>query len=504
MRPGGPEGSALRPRALLHDLRPGLPPMRREADAPLSLQAVLSTLGIVVQGVVRFVYSVLIGNVLGRAVLGAVNAGISMALFASLLMPTAAAQAATKYVARARGADDMVEAAHVTRHLSRTAAIASLLAGIACVPLAPLLLGVGWLEAVLTGALVVTYSAYMFVRGFLFGAGMVVRATVWDVVSSAVAIVSLVLVLFAGAQPWLLLPLVVGYGLYAVVNVPHGSSGSLPRELRSEINGFVGLNLINSVATGGFLQLCMVGAQHWDPADAGYFAAALTLATPASLVARSLSLVLFPSLAAAHGRGDREGVRRQTDVSTRALAVLSLATYGPLMLLSPALIHLVFPRPGFAEAALLLPVLLGATMVLNVVAGATNNLLTREHQYTRIVVFASVGGALVGIVWWLLRAPSGGVGQIAAGYLVGTLLVALVPAVTVWRLDRLHWWGLAIRFTVGSLAAAALVRWEQATDAGLLTQVGLALGFALLWLLVSWKDTRLLLGMLPVPRRGRS
>ena len=63
----------------------------------------LSTLGILVQGGVRFVFSVLVGNAFGTLVLGAANAAISLALFASLVHPSAAAQTATKFVARSVG-----------------------------------------------------------------------------------------------------------------------------------------------------------------------------------------------------------------------------------------------------------------------------------------------------------------------------------------------------------------------------------------------------------------
>ena len=219
------------------------------------------------------------------------------------------------------------------------------------------------------------YSLYVYVRGFLFGAGQVVRATVWDTLSAAAALVGLALVLLADANAWLLLPLTVCYGAYAAASWPRGH-GTLAPEVRREMRGFLWLSLVNSVATGGFLQLTMVAAGYWDRVDAGSFAAALSLATPASLASRSLTLVLFPSLAAAHGRGDTEGAKRQTDVATRGLVVLSLATFGPLMLISPALIDLLYRRADFESAKVLLPLLLAAVMATNLAAGAINSLLS--------------------------------------------------------------------------------------------------------------------------------
>ena len=85
---------------LLSHLRPRVPPTQAEAAQGMAHQAALSTAGILVQGAVRFVYSVLVGNVLGQYALGSLNAGIALAMLASLLVPSATAMAATKYVAK--------------------------------------------------------------------------------------------------------------------------------------------------------------------------------------------------------------------------------------------------------------------------------------------------------------------------------------------------------------------------------------------------------------------
>jgi putative peptidoglycan lipid II flippase len=490
---GGRSGSLG---VLRRHLRPGAPPARAESDAALAAQTILSTLGILVQGGVRFVFSVLVGNAFGKLVLGAANAAISLALFASLVHPSAAAQTATKFVARARGARDFEGAAAATAYLARWTALSSVALGVVGALVAPALLGLGAVESALTGALVVAYSGYMFTRGVLFGSGCVQRATVWDLISSAISLAALAAVVVAGETAWILLPLVLGYAVYVAANLPRRSRATVPADLRREMNGFLGLTLVNSVATGGFLQLSMVAAQHWDPEGAGAFAAALTLATPASLASRSLSLVLLPSLATAYGRGDHDSVRRQTDISTRVLAVVSLATFGPLMLLSPTLISLFFRRDGFDEAVILLPILLAAVMVLNVVIGATNSLLTREQRHARVVVAASVVGALAGAAWWLVAAPTGGVHAVAVGYLGGTLIVSVIPVVVAWRLDHHAWAGLVTRFVGMTAVAGALVWWEESTGASLLVQLLLAVGFVGCWIGISWKDARLTVQML--------
>jgi O-antigen/teichoic acid export membrane protein len=483
MSPPGTAGARVRAA-----LSPGLPAPSAHVRGDLAAQGVLSTIGIVVQGAVRFLFSVVVGNVFGKVVLGAANSAIALALFMSLLQPSAAAASATKFVARARGAGDVELASAVQTHLVRRTTVAALLLGVVGALVAPFLLDLGPLDAVLTGLLVVTYSGYMFLRGILFGLGLVERATAWDVLSAAAALAALAVVVQTGTSSLVLLPLVFGYGVYVVVNVPFGGGKLADPVLRHEVDRFVRLTLVNSLATGGLLQLSMVVARMADPVGAGAFAAALSLATPAALVSRSLSLVLFPSLSAAYGSGDHVGLRAQVDKASRSLSVISVATFGPLMILSPALIAFFYRRDDYSEAAVLLVPLLLAVLVLNVVIGATNSLLTREYSHARVVMLAGLAGAAVGVLAWLLVVPPLGVLGVALGYLLGSSVMAIVPLVVAWRLDQMGWAWLWVRFTAGTALAVALAIVVQRNDIQAPGQIALAVAMLLAWTLLSYRD----------------
>lgn len=489
-----PEGAAPRQLSRFGRLvSPGLPSIRADGDGSIAGRSVLSTAGVVLQGAVRFIFTVVVGNTFGKVALGAANAAISLALFASLLQPQAAATSATKFAARARGGGDFARAEVIAAYLARHTMFAAVALGAVVGAVAPWLLDLTWGQAILTGALTVTYSGYTFLRGVLFGVGMVQRATLWDAVSSVVAVAALILVVAGDVSEWILAPLVLGYGLYVLFNLPGRYPGAVESYERREMNGFLALTLVNSLATSGFLQLSMVVARAFDAQGAGAYAAALGLATPASLVSRSLSLVLFPSLATAHGRGDVASVRRQTDIATRALVVLSVATFGPLMLMSPLLIQIFFRDSGYASAAVLLPVLLVAVMFMNSVIGATNLLLTGTQRQARVVVVASVAGAAAGLLCWVATVPTVGASAVAIGYLVGSTVASVIPAVAAWRLVGLSWASLWTRFLAATAVAGVLCWWAQSQDWGAATQVLLATGFASLWLAVSWRDVRLTL-----------
>lgn len=491
--------------SLLHHLRPRMPELSAENSENIGHQAVLSTTGMILAGVVRFGYSAAIGLVFGKIVLGQVNSAISLALFVSLLYPSASAYAATKFIARARGAGALDEARAVMAHLIRLTYASAVVVGVASALVAPSLLHISVSDAVLTAFLVVANSGYLLARSLLYGGGWVVRATVWDFVTSVLSVALLAVVVLAHGRAALLLPLTVGYALYSACNLPRLSRTRhrVEQPLRGEMAGFIRISLVNSLATGGLLQLSLVATQHWDPVQAGAFAAALTLATPAALVSRSLSSVLFPALSAAHGRGEHDAARSQVDLSTRALFMLSVLVFAPLMLVSPLLIRIIFPRPQFAVAALVLPILLVSVMGQNAVIGATNLLLTRSHREGRIVMLSSIAGAVVSIAGWFIWAPHGGFVTIAWWFLGGAAFASAVPVVVVWRRWSMPWRGTLIRFCLGAATAGLGSFVLQQHRAGALVQVAAAVAFVVLWLLVSWPETQLAARIFIRPLVGR-
>lgn len=482
-----PAGDSRGPwRALLG---PGLPRAEQVTSEGIAAQAALSTAGMLVQGLARFLLSVVIGNVFGEAVLGSVNAGISAALFASLLVPTASANAVTKYAALLRGAGRPGGADRVVRALAAGTGLVSVLLGVATALAVWLMTDLDLVGCVLAGAVAVTYSGYVFLRGALFGLGRVARAAVWDLASALMVGVVLVAVVLTERPSWLLAPLVVGYATYVLPNLPGRGPGGLPRDVRSELGRFFHQSLVQTVSTAGFLQLSMVAAHGWDRAGSGAFAAALALATPASLLARSLQLTLFPRMASSRGSGDLAGLRRQTDLSTRLLLVFSLGIYGSLILASQLVMRIFFPAiqgPGPSVLA----ILLAAVMVQNSVVGVTNDLMAGDAAAARVVTTWAVAGAAGGLLGWCLLGPWLGAPGVAWGYLLGTVIMAGPPLMHVWRMHALSWWSPVGRYAGGAAVAALGAWWLQGTQAPLWWGLLAASLFLLAWTALSWRDVR--------------
>jgi O-antigen/teichoic acid export membrane protein len=385
-----------------------LHPVRLDEPTRTSLAkgGVFSTIGLLAQGILRFATAFLVGHVAGKAELGVVSSAIATAVTLALLWPTTTGSAASKFLARARGAGDHEEIRSIAAHLRLRTIETGLLLALVSLPIWVLIDHGSWVSALSVAALTIAYSGYSFTRGVQFGAGQVPRATMWDLTSVLLGLIGIVVLLVLGVRgPALVLPLVLAYGVYTLAGWPYAATGRPVPARRRELDGFVALGAIGSLASTGFLQLSQISAKlSGGDADAGQYAAALNLATPASMLAASLSLVLFPSMAEAWGRGDHEAFHQQTDRATRALAVIMVAIFGSIILCSRLLVSVIWGAK-FAGAENILPVLVVAVLATNLGVGSVNALTTRSQRGMVITTGASLLGMAIGATIWLTVAP---------------------------------------------------------------------------------------------------
>ncbi len=453
--------------------------MSAPRDRSLPVLAVFSTTGVLVQGVARFLYSLLIGRVLGAAVLGVVNPAISVAMLASILLPSATGSAATKFMARSHGAGRPEDAAAVEAHLARRVLAAAVVLAPASAVVSLLVLHTSGWTAASVAWLTAAYSGYLFVRGVQFGTKRVGRATVWEVGSALTSIVLLAVVLFRHSPGWLLVPMCVGYTAYAALGWPRLRGAGPDKALRREMDAFTGWAVMGNLASAGLLQLSLVLAGASDTAlKAGIYAAAVALATPASLLSRSLSLVLIPSMASAVGRGDTRGLRTQLDLVTRGLVVVMVAVFGSLALCAHVLLS--FFGPAFTDGTPLLRLLLAAVLLSTVSVGAVNGLTSGASEGIRLSALSSSVGFVLGLVIMVVATVAGGVLVVAVGYLAGTAVTALVPMVIMARRGGVHWWGLVLRGALGVAAVCVLLLLTRG-DTSILAAAVTTVVFLLAW-----------------------
>jgi len=468
-----------------------LRPLRLDDEVSHSMakRGALSTAGVLAQSVTRFVTNVVIGRIGGPLVLGSVASGIATGQLLALLGPTSAGNAASKFIARARGKGSATEAAAVARHLRIRATQTTVVLAVLAVPI--------WIYvdkgessgAAAIAALVLGYSGYSFTRGVQYGAGLVARATAWDLLTSALGMLGVVVALLLGVRGiYVVVPLAAAYGVYTLAGWPWHTRGVIEEKLRREIDLFILLGVAGTVSSAGFMQSSVILARiSGGSGGAGQYAAALVLATPASLLAMSLSLVLFPSMSEAWGRRDIAAFKTQTDRASRALVVAMTGVLGVLAICSPAIVRIVWGRE-FEDASRILPILLLAVLANTVSVACTNALTTRSTRGVATSTVSSVAGMLIGIVSWVVFVPRFGAEGVALGYLLGALVIAVVPIVIVTRRDGHKWTGLWIRLLAGLTVLLVILVVDRRFVASRWMELPEAVVFVAGWLLLVRRD----------------
>lgn len=387
----------------------------------MASSAVLATVGIGVQGVAKLLVTVVVGRVFGTETLGQTTALLSLSVFVALLWPNAAGNTASRFLAialRGRRSD-----AAVNRLLGVSMLVSSVVLAAVTVPVA-LAWGNGPGTVLGGAAVVVGYGLYCYARGAQLGYGRAPRVALWDSVTSVLALGLLVVACVARLEPFVLLPLAVGYTVFAIACWPRGNGRSGTSEPTAGVLGFAAWNVLAVVTSNGLLQLTMISAQVTSSAnDAGVYAAAFTLATPASMLGQALGQVLVPAFA---HRTDGGSLRtRGALVLVVGFAAASAVVFGLIALLAGWFLPIVYPAEGAAAVADL-RYLMVAVWVFTV--GLVPAALLLAAGRSRQVALASVAGFVVGAGLMAVLGPVAGVEGGTTGFLVGSAvnLVAVV------------------------------------------------------------------------------
>ncbi|WP_313354655.1 hypothetical protein [Microbacterium sp.] len=374
--------------------------------SPVVIRTLQSTTGMAVQGLARFGYTLVIGRLSGPETLGEITAILSLSVYMGLLWPAGTSTAATRYYATSVFA---AEGAHAIRRswLLGTVVLSALIVPVTLWMTEDLAL------AFTSAALMFSYSAYMFTRGELTGEDRLGWAAVADALSSALALTALLVTTLFKLSWAMLLPLTLGYLLFAVLSRSRTKSKPADPALKREIFAFSWRTSVGMLVGGGLLPITIVFVRGFEtPETAGLFAAALSLATPASMISLALNQVLIPHLARMNPT-DRRVFHRRTFVLASAFFAL---VFGALALAAPLIVNFVY-GPTYAGAEHPMRALLLGVYLFSAAAVPSALLLIdgRERVYARIWLISFI----VGMTMMATLSPLVGEWGTLAGYVVG-------------------------------------------------------------------------------------
>jgi O-antigen/teichoic acid export membrane protein len=394
-----------------------------------------SMVGIAALGLTRLIYTALVGRTGDPARLAEVNAQVSLAFFATFATAAATGAGASKFLPLLTASSGPAAAAAVRRRLRHWTILSTgtVTAGIAA--LGPWLLpGTGYDGVVEVCALTVAYGAYSYTKSVLYGFHLAHRYAVLEVCADTA-----ILVLTVAAVWWapdlVLAPLVIGYAAFAIgatLSTPRHVPGPIP-PVGAELGGFVAFTALGIAAGQGFFQISMVVARHTaDGGDAGAYAAAMALVSPAFFLPRALALAFFPAAAEAVGRGDDRALAQHTRQLTRLLWLAAAPALTVAAIVGTPALRLVF-GPSYEGGGPVLAILLGAVLLYVLAVPSVNVLSAQPLRFARIPPLASTVGVLVGAVTWLVLAERLGAVGVACGYLAGMLVQAGTPLTITFR-----------------------------------------------------------------------
>ncbi|WP_313554700.1 lipopolysaccharide biosynthesis protein [Miniimonas arenae] len=406
-------------------------------SSSLIRQTVLSTGGLLVQGLGRFAYTTVVARVFGPERFGVVNTLLSLSILASLLWPTAAGNAAGTALARdlAAGRPTRPTLDALSRSfLTSVACIAVVFAAIAAFSIRAAPGDVAQFTL-----LVVTWSAYIYLRGVRMGMGQVESATVWDGISTAATLATVAVVSVGQVSTLALLPLSVGYAVFAsaaALAARRASAGASADEtgrgpLGHELTQLIAWNSGMLLASNGLIQFTMVFTYlTGTPDTAGQFAAAIAIATPASMLAQAVSQVLIPRMS--HWQHeDAVAAVRHTRRALVAISALLAVAFAAVAALTPFVVGVVYGDRYQAAVGYTLALLGGVLLFSFTTVAASVLLVTRRARQSAIV---TIGGAVVGVLGMVILGRTIDAGAAAAGGLaMGTLVTAVVHGLLAWR-----------------------------------------------------------------------
>ncbi|MDO5496003.1 MAG: hypothetical protein Q4G64_09840, partial [bacterium] len=375
-------------------------------------RAVVTAVGMAIQGVARFAYTWVVANFVGAEEVGDVNALLSVAVFAALVWPQPAGIGATRYLPIPG------EAAPAMTVIRRSFILSLVVLAPAGGVVAWMLVADPW-AAFGTAILVASYGGYVFTRGALLGRDEIIRATVWDAISSAVSLGALVLVVLGRVHWALILPLAAGYLAFTLLNWPREQDPEPPADLRREVLLFTRDSAVAAIASGGLLSLTMVLVRAWDAPNAGYFAVALSLATPANLLALALNQILVP-----HFSRIRNLAPEVIRASHRKIFLVSsvgfVVVFGLLIWITPFLLRPPFFREEYIAGADVMRALLLIVLVMSLMAVPTSYLAAVGYQRLHATVW--LVAFVIGAIVLFVATPILGQWGAVIGYAVGACL----------------------------------------------------------------------------------
>jgi O-antigen/teichoic acid export membrane protein len=412
------------------------------------------------QGVSSLVINVLIGRIGGSSLLGSVQSVISSASLTSLIYAVPVSGALSRHLAILKSKNNYDQIAALNHYIVRRILFFTSLITFFFSFVSIYFFDLPIIIVALTAIFIYLYSFKSFADSLHFGLGKTKRLARLSPSLSLFSVISVLILLGFGVRSiWIILPLIVSNLIFILASQTPTNKMPVPKSMRSQIFSFVIFEAIGTLGSSGFQQLSVLVATIAIGLEyTGNLSVALTLTGPLLLATGALSSVLFPALGVSHHHNDTAALTRRVNLATRSTSVFVVSVSIILIITAPFLIELLWGS-SFGDAVILTQVITVVTCVYAVAATSVTYVTSESIRGMRFSAFASMGGAILGLVSWVFLLKDFPELAIPVGLSISGISTATVIYTYTWRKLRQRWGlqsFLVLIFMAGSFAISYL------------------------------------------------
>jgi len=388
---------------------------------------VFTGIALLFTGLTRVVYNIAVGRTFDAGTLGQVNLVISIATLLSMVVSLITENSATKFLSEFSAKSTR---AIVFTLLQLWTIIGSVFLIFGAYLLKGLIIqnikiNISLFEICLP--LILLIALYHFYRGCFYGLNTVEKYFKFELISTALFFLTLVITVYIYNQN-LLLPFIVYYGAFSLFGIaslraylnPRAGSSGMSRKIGAY--GFISMIGTLASTSRAYIANIFTGT-YLSPEQVGYYSAAVSITAILLYAPTILGRVLLPAISSSHGQGDTQTIRKLLDTTTLWLTLVSFLIGGSFMLVADEILKLLF-KPAFSEATFALQMLILGLCLSTMVVPSVSAL--SGTRYVMIPNAAGIIGLLISLALWPILIPRLGIDGTAIGYISGSIITSII------------------------------------------------------------------------------
>ncbi len=379
-------------------------------------------------GITQLIFNVAIARFFNPTILGEVNLALSTAILFSVIVSSGLNPANNKFVAEYLGRKKQEKIKHIFSFSLFTTIIFSILITIILILLKENIMNLFNITSyyLISLPIILLYSLYLLLKGMFYGTNQIKDYFKIEIISRIIFFISLMFVIIT--KSYFLLPFIVIYLLFVMLSLPklkeyitfNFKDKIIKKVIKYAVIAFVGT--FSSLARTRLS--IIIPAIFLAKSEIGLFSVAFSLLTLFYFLLRAITLVMTPLISFKYGEDNKKDILNVLNLSNKYLTLCTILFSALTIILSKFILGLLFGQEYLVATTTLQ--ILSLSALFTVIATPSVNTLSAT-KYVHIPSITGVLGLVLSILSWILLVPRYHLVGIAIGFLIGSVVNALIP-----------------------------------------------------------------------------